>query len=100
MVLDQEQEVWVLSVTTLFIEPINIHLDQEVQITALITYKALVTVPAKHLDFNNVFSKKSVVVLPEHTKINIHAINLEDGKRPFYEPLYSLRLVKLETLKI
>lgn len=34
--------------------------------------------------------------LPENTSMNMHAI---DGKKPLYEPIYTLSLVKLETLK-
>ena len=39
-------------------------------------------------------------MLPERTNLNEHAINLEDGKQPPYEPIYSLGPVELETLKI
>lgn len=37
--------------------------------------------------------------LPENTGINKHAIELVKGKQPSYGPIYSLGLVKLETLK-
>ena len=37
--------------------------------------------------------------LPENTSINEHAIELQDGKQPLYEPIYSLGPVELETLK-
>ena len=37
--------------------------------------------------------------LPENTGINKHAIELQDGKQPPYGSIYSLKLVKLETLK-
>ena len=45
------------------------------------------------------FSKKSAVVLPKHTEINTHIINLEEGKQLPYESIYSLRPVELETFK-
>ena len=38
-------------------------------------------------------------MLPEHTEINTHAIELEEGKQPPYRPIYSLGPVELETLK-
>ena len=38
-------------------------------------------------------------MLPKPTTLNEHAINLEDGKRPPYRPIYSLSSVELETLK-
>ena len=46
------------------------------------------------------FSKESAAVLLEHTKINTHIIDLEKDKKSPYGPIYSLRLVELETLKI
>ena len=39
------------------------------------------------------------MVLLEHTELNEHAIDLENGKQPPYGPIYSLGLVELETLK-
>ena len=38
-------------------------------------------------------------MLPEQTKLNEHAIKLEEGKQPFYGSIYSLGPVELETLK-
>ena len=45
------------------------------------------------------FSEEKALVLPERTELNEHAIDLEDSKQPPYRPIYSLGLVKLETLK-
>ena len=39
-------------------------------------------------------------MLPEHIELNKHIIELEDGKKLPYGPIYSLRPVELETLKI
>lgn len=61
--------------------------------------EALIFVPAEYLDFANVFSEKLTAVLPDHTKINTNAIDLEEDKQPPYGFIYSLGLVKLETLK-
>ena len=58
-----------------------------------------VKIPNKYSDFAKVFSEEKVLVLPKRTDINKHAIKLEDGKQSFYGPIYSLRLVELETLK-
>ena len=74
--------------------------DREVQIAALITDKAFVTISAEYLDFEDVFSKKSTVVLSEYTEINTYTINLEEDKQPLYGPIYSLGPVQLKTLKI
>ena len=75
------------------------HPDREVQIAALITDKALITILAEYSDFENMFYKESAVVLPEHTEINTHAINLKEGKQPPYGPIYNLALVELEIFK-
>ena len=37
--------------------------------------------------------------LPENTRMNEHAIELEEGKQPLFGPIYSLGPVELETLK-
>ena len=65
----------------------------------MIANEAPVTILAEYLNFEDVFSKKSVVVLPEYIKINTHAIDLENGKQPLYGLIYSLGSVELETLK-
>lgn len=57
------------------------HSDRKVQIAVFIANKVPVTVSAKYSDFADIFSKKSAVVLPKHTKINIYIINLEEGKQ-------------------
>lgn len=41
-------------------------------------------------------SKESAVVLLKRTEENEHAINLEEGKKPPYVPIYSLGLVTLK----
>ena len=58
-----------------------------------------VTVPAKYLDFANVFFKESANVLPEQTGVNKHTMELEMSRQPPYEPIYSLGPVELKTLK-
>ena len=58
-----------------------------------------VSIPKKYADFSDVFSKKSAIVLPKHSEINEHVINLEPGKQLPYRPIYNLGLVELETLK-
>lgn len=92
--LNLEQKAFVINITTLFQHP-----NQEVQIVVLIADKASVIILAKYSDFKNLFSKKSAMVLPKHTKINIHAINLEKSKKRLYGPIYNLEPVELKTLK-
>lgn len=40
------------------------------------------------------------MVLLEHTKINTYTIDLEEGKQLPYKPIYSLRPIEQEILKI
>lgn len=55
-----------------------IHLACEAQIALLVAEK--VTIPAKYLDFADVFSKKSVAKLPKCSDINEHSIDLKPDK--------------------
>ena len=54
----------------------------------------------EYSDYSNVFPAKNVVELLEYTGINDHAIKLEKGKQPPFSPIYSLRPVELESMKI
>ena len=67
------------------------------QIVLLLAKKIII--PAKYANFSDVFLKKSAKVLQEHIGINKNAVELEDGKQPPYRLIYSLGLIKLETLK-
>ena len=58
-----------------------------------------VIVPAKYLDFANVFLEESANVLLKQIGVNEHAIKLEKSKQLPYRPIYSLRPVEVETLK-
>ena len=75
------------------------HLAWAAQIAALRQDEALTEDPPKYADYADVFSFDLAIELPENTGINKHAIKLEIDKQPLYGPIYSLRLVELETLK-
>ena len=66
--------------------------------TSLLAKK--VTVPAKYLDFANIFLKKSANVLSEQIGANKHKIKLKKGKQPPYKAIYSLAPVELKIFKI
>ena len=53
----------------------------------------------EYANFVGVFSPDLMAKLPEHPKINDHAIELFDGQQPSCGPIYSLEVVELETLK-
>lgn len=60
----------------------------------------LTTVSKEYSNFINVFSLKLAAKLSEYNKINNYIINLIDGKQPLYVPIYSLKPIELETLKM
>lgn len=78
-----------MHIVTLFSE-ITIHLSLLAQIASLKAKKALITVPAKYLDYADIFFEKFATGLPEHTEINTHTIELERSNQPFYGLIYSL----------
>ena len=75
------------------------HSKKQAQVEALLFDKALTKVLAKYSNYSNVFSVKYAAKLLENTKINKHAIKLEKSKQSSFKSIYSLRLIKLETLK-
>ena len=100
--LDPEHETYVIHVASLCstsLASLNVHPFRELQISGLIAEKAPIKVLTEYSDFADVFSPELATELPEHTKINTHAIDLEEGKQPPYGPIYSLGLMELETLK-
>ena len=103
--LEPEYETYVVHVVSLSSTPFVAYLDvypfRRPQISGLIAKEALTKVPAKYSDFADVFSPDLVSKLSEHSKINNHAIKLVDGyQQPPYGPIYSLKPLELETLKV
>ena len=96
VVLDEKSETFVVYVVSLNLTP-GIHPDRAAQIASLLIEK--VRIPDEYSDFAIIFIEAKALVLPERTKHNGHAINLENDKQPPYEPIYSLGLVELEILK-
>ena len=96
MALDKTSETFVVYVASFNLTP-RIHPDKAVQIASLLAKE--VRILDEYSDFIDVILKAKALMLPEHTELNKHAINLENGKQPPYGPIYSLGLVELETLK-
>ena len=94
--MDEKSETFFVHLAVLNLIP-GIHPDRAAQIASLLAKK--IRIPDKYSDFANVFLEEKTLVLPERTKLNEHAINLEDSKQPPYGPIYSLDLMELETLK-
>ena len=93
--LDKHIETFVMHVTSL--ARMMIYLANKAQIASLVTKK--LKIPSKYSDFKTIFSKEKILLLPETTNLNQYAIMLEKGQQPLYEPIYSLNIVELKTLK-
>ena len=96
MALDENVKAFVVYVNFLKLK-MTIQLARKAQLILLLVEKVIV--PAKYLDFSNMFLKKSANILPEWTKVNEHVIKLEESKQPPYGLIYSLGLVEFKTLK-
>ena len=94
--MDKNSKTFIVYVASLNVA-LGIHPDKVAQIALLLTKE--VKILDKYSDFINIFSEKKALVLPERTKFNEPAINLEDSKQPLYGPIYCLSPVELETLK-
>ena len=100
--LNPKHETDIVHVVSLLFTPLaslNVHPSRKPQISDLIVEKVPTKVPNEYSDFTDVFSLDLAIELPKHTEINIHAIDLEEGKQPPYRPIYSLEPMELETLK-
>ena len=74
-----------------------IHPARKAQIALLVAKE--VKIPTEYSDFSDVFLEKKASILPEVTKLNQYAIELQEGQQPSYGPIYSLRPIELKTLK-
>ena len=97
--MDVDSEIFVVHVVIQEQEKMSVHMERQAQVGALIFNKASTKVPVKYFDYSDVFSAENAVELPENTRINEHAIKLEEGKQPSFGSIYSLGPVELETLK-
>lgn len=77
-----------------------IYFNKKAQVRALLFDKTLIIVSLEYFIYSNVFSTKNAADFSKHIKINNHAIELEKRKQLFFSLIYSLKLVKLVTLKI
>ena len=103
--LDPEYEIYVIHVRSVssdalpIFSPFDVYPSQRSQISGLITEEAPTKVPAKYLDFTDLFSPDLASELPEHTRIKNYAIKLVDGQQLLYGSIYSLGPVELKILK-
>ena len=67
---------------------------------ALLFDKIFIKISVEYFNYSNVFLAENVIEFSENIEINKYAIELEKSKQSLFDQIYSLELVKLETLKI
>ena len=76
---DPGHEVFIVQIAALNVDSDDeMHPLRKAQIASLKADKTPSKVPSKYTDFADVFSPKLAAELPEHTRINDHAIELVD----------------------
>ena len=75
------------------------HFKKQARIRALLFDKAFIEIPAEYSDYSDIFLAENAAESLENTRINKHAIELEEDKQPLFGPIYSLRPIELKTLK-
>ena len=96
-VLNEDNKTFIMHMTALSIIDSNVYPSQYAQIALLEFEKGIIL--SRYTDYTNVFFPDSATELSKYTNINNCLINLINDKQPLYDPIYSLRLVELKTLK-
>ena len=101
VVPDPDYETFIVYVAFLSFTPLdaNVNPAHRPQITGLIAKKAPTKVHAEYTNFAKIFSLDLAFELPKHIGINDYTIKLVNGQQPLYGPIYSLRPIKVQTLK-
>lgn len=101
VILDADNKIFVVYIV--FFAGFDISLEIDifcmVQIAFLKADETPTLISSKYTNFADIISKNLIAQLLEYTRIN-NTINLVEDQKPFYKPIYSLGLLKLETLKI
>lgn len=98
--LDPNNDTFIVYIISLPSWDLDVYLSCRVQIISLKADGVFTTILSKYTDFIDIFSSDLIVQFLKHTKINNYATELIDSKHWPYEPIYSLRLVDLEILKL
>ena len=75
-------------------------IQDEAQVGSLLFNEACTEILAEYSNYSDVFLAENAAEFPENTRMNEHAIELEEGKQSHFSPIYSLGQVELEMLKI
>ena len=103
--IDADSKTFVLYVVIWEWEEMLVHSEKWAQIQDIAQVKTLLfaeiftKVPAEYFNYSNIFLAENTAELLEKTKINEHAIKLEESKQPPFKPIYSLGPMEFETLK-
>lgn len=99
--LDSNDETFIISVTFLISSnlSIDVYVSYKIQIALLIIDEASTIVSFEYVYFANIFSLDFVAKLLNHFRIKNYPIDLVQGQQLPDEPIYSPKLVELETLK-
>lgn len=92
--------IFVVHVGALVSSSSDVHLSCHAQIASLKADEAHIAFPSGYTDVADVFIPDLAAKVPEHTGMKDHAINPIIGKQPSYGPIYNLRPMELEILKI
>lgn len=93
--IDLEYQTLVVSIVFLAISN-EIKFSCKLQIIILKIDQTSTIISPEYSNFVDVFPTELAIELPEHRKINNHVIDLMDGKKPLYRPIYSLEPIKWE----
>ena len=85
--LDADSKTFIVHVANQEQEEMLVHSKKQAQIRASLFNKTPTEVLVEYSDYSNVFSMKNVAELPENTRMNNHAIELEIGKQPPFKPI-------------
>ena len=97
--LDIDSKTFIVYVAIREREQMLVHSKKQAQVGALLFHKAPTKVLAEYSNYNNVFLVENTAELLENTGMNEYSITLKKGKQSPFGPIYSLKLVELETLK-
>ena len=98
-VLDANSEIFIVHVAIRKREEMPVHSPKQAQVGVLLFDKALTKIPAEYSNYSNIFSAENVVELPEYTRINDHAIELEEDKQLLLRAYLQPRASRARNLK-
>lgn len=97
--LDLNNKIFISYVIFFTSSNLNINSYHKAQIASLIVDEVFIVVLAEYTDFINIFSFNFVAKLQKYIRITNYLIDLVKDQQSSYRPIYSLKPIKLKTLK-